>query len=584
MTVAYKAFITYSHADTKFVSWLQKKLETYKVPRRLVGKETARGQVPARLRPVFRDREELSAGSDLSETISTALRNAEFLICVCSPSARASEWVNKEISEFRQHHGDERIVCVIVDGAPYASAQPGTADMECFPPALGLKGSDTGTASLSSLEHVAADMRPSADGRRGAFLKIVAGLIGVRLDDLVQRDAQRRSRFWAGVAGSSLVLAAAMIGLALYALDARQESELRRGQAENLIGFMLGDLRQGLQPIGRLDLLDAVGDEAMQYFEALDDNATPRDLLSRSMALRQIGEVRFFQGQLDTSLSAFLESRSVLQRLVAKDEAVDDYLFELGQSEFWVGYVHYERAEFDQALQAMNRYMEISRDLVSRQPGNPDFVTELGYAWSNLGSVADGRGDKAQAISYFREAASISEGQLVDDPANASLRDDVAGSYSWIGEAEMDLQNLDAADDALSIAFDQYDALAREEDNVRYLERRASVGALLTELFVKRERYEDAYERASETYEEFAKLIAHDPTNSRWKRQYAMSASDLAKAAYHTERRDLVDELLAESMRHFDELIATDASNQEWQDARREIEVLKQRLQSSMQP
>jgi tetratricopeptide (TPR) repeat protein len=401
---------------------------------------------------------------------------------------------------------------------------------------------------------------------------------------LVQRDAQRRSRFWAGVAGSSLVLAAAMIGLALYALDARQESELRRGQAENLIGFMLGDLRQGLQPIGRLDLLDAVGDEAMQYFEALDDNATPRDLLSRSMALRQIGEVRFFQGQLDTSLSAFLESRSVLQRLVAKDEAVDDYLFELGQSEFWVGYVHYERAEFDQALQAMNRYMEISRDLVSRQPGNPDFVTELGYAWSNLGSVADGRGDKAQAISYFREAVSISEGQLVDDPANASLRDDVAGSYSWIGEAEMDLQNLDAADDALSIAFDQYDALAGEEDNVRYLERRASVGALLTELFVKRERYEDAYERASETYEEFAKLIAHDPTNSRWKRQYAMSASDLAKAAYHTERRDLVDELLAESMRHFDELIATDASNQEWQDARREIEVLKQRLQSSMQP
>ena len=581
MSIAYKAFITYSHEDSKLASWLQKKLETYTVPSRLVGRSTARGEVPARLRPIFRDREELSAGSNLGETITDALANAEFLICICSPAARASEWVNKEITEFRRHHGDERIICVIVDGEPFASLKPGQEDRECFPPALGLKGSDTAAASLTEFEHVAADMRPSADGRRNATLKIIAGLIGVRLDELVQRDAQRRSRIWAGVAAGSLVLAAAMIGLALYALDARQESELRRGQAENLISFMLGDLREGLQPIGRLDLLDAVGDEAMQYFEALDDDATPRDLLSRSMALRQIGEVRFFQGQLEPALAAFTESRSVLQRLYEKDERIDEYLFELGQSEFWVGYVHFERAEYDAALDSMNRYMEISRELVARQPDNQDFVAELAYAWSNLGSIAEARGDKEAALTYFRESVAINERQLVDQPDNASLKDDLAGGYSWIGTAEFELGNLEASEQAFRQAFARYDELATSEDNARYLERRAATSAFLVELLVIREQFDAAYAQARFTYDEFAMLVARDPTNNRWKRQFAMAARDLAEAAYLSGEHDIVDQMLTASRQLFDELVAIDPSNQEWQEARRQLDKLEEQLRAS---
>ena len=46
------------------------------------------------------------------------------------------------------------------------------------------------------------------------------------------------------------------------ALAAREEANQRRGQAEALIGFMLGDLRSKLQRVGRLEILDdgAAGD------------------------------------------------------------------------------------------------------------------------------------------------------------------------------------------------------------------------------------------------------------------------------------------------------------------------------------
>ena len=45
----YRAFISYSHADEKWARWLHRSLETYRVPRRLVGQKTQFGPVPARL-------------------------------------------------------------------------------------------------------------------------------------------------------------------------------------------------------------------------------------------------------------------------------------------------------------------------------------------------------------------------------------------------------------------------------------------------------------------------------------------------------------------------------------------------------
>ncbi|NNC77299.1 MAG: toll/interleukin-1 receptor domain-containing protein, partial [Woeseiaceae bacterium] len=65
----YKAFISYSHKDEKWASWLHKALETYSVPKHLVGQSTAYGPVPARIAPIFRDREELSTATNLGDVL-----------------------------------------------------------------------------------------------------------------------------------------------------------------------------------------------------------------------------------------------------------------------------------------------------------------------------------------------------------------------------------------------------------------------------------------------------------------------------------------------------------------------------------
>ena len=78
------------------------RVEGYRIDKDLVGRETAVGAVPKTLRPIFRDREEFSAGHSLTEQTLAALEVSQFLIVVCSPNAARSKYVNEEIRASRR--------------------------------------------------------------------------------------------------------------------------------------------------------------------------------------------------------------------------------------------------------------------------------------------------------------------------------------------------------------------------------------------------------------------------------------------------------------------------------------------------
>src|SRR5258708_3000094 len=137
---SYWAFISYSSRDRAWARWLQRALQNYPlpprligrslVPRRLMGWSTPAGPAPQRLRPVFRDRTELAADADLAGRVQGALEQSAYLIVVCSPDAAASRWVDEEIRRFRAVHGEGRILAVIV------ARRPGGAQQDRVPPAL----------------------------------------------------------------------------------------------------------------------------------------------------------------------------------------------------------------------------------------------------------------------------------------------------------------------------------------------------------------------------------------------------------------------------------------------------------------
>jgi hypothetical protein len=190
----YWAFISYSHRDEHWAQWLHRSLERYFVPRILVGRPSRDGKVPRRLFPIFRDREELPVSSDLGANLKDCLERSRYLIVVCSPDAAVSRWVNEEIRYFKNAHGEDRILCLIVAGEPNADDKLTTSLPECFPPAVRFRVAADGALTAERTEPIAADVRPGADGKANAKLKLIAGLVGVNYDELKQRDQRRRRR------------------------------------------------------------------------------------------------------------------------------------------------------------------------------------------------------------------------------------------------------------------------------------------------------------------------------------------------------------------------------------------------------
>ena len=232
----YWCFISYSHQDQKWGNWLHRGLETYRVPKRLVGRATRDGgAVPARIMPVFRDREELPTATDLGEAINRALEQSRYLVVICSPRSAKSKWVNEEILAFKRMGRANRILAMIVDGEPNAAGKAEFGDdLECFPEALKYE-LDEATGELSSrpTEPIAADVRAHANGKSDARLKLVAGILGVGFDELRQREQRRRRRRTVFALCFMAALVVAFSALAMWALYEKGVAQDERTVAEN---------------------------------------------------------------------------------------------------------------------------------------------------------------------------------------------------------------------------------------------------------------------------------------------------------------------------------------------------------------
>lgn len=184
MAWKYTAFLSYSSNDKVEAIRLQRFLESYRVPKPLPGTSGKFGTLPKKIGKIFRDRTDAAGSPDLRKTIEEALAESRDLIVLCSLSAADSNsWVNKEIVYFRNIRSSGQILPIIASGDPPS----------CFPPSL---KKQSGANDGSYNEPLAADMRSEGDGRKEAYIKLAAALLGVDFDKLRRREdvARRRKR------------------------------------------------------------------------------------------------------------------------------------------------------------------------------------------------------------------------------------------------------------------------------------------------------------------------------------------------------------------------------------------------------
>ena len=311
----------------------------------------------------------------------------------------------------------------------------------------------------SAIEPLAADARREGDGRDRAFLKLVAGLLGIGYDALARREAQRRQRKWVVAAAASLAGMAIALGLAVTAYVARNDAQRRQAQAEDILGFMLGDLRKKLATVGRLDLMRAVDDKAMTYFATLN----PRDLSDRALeeqarSLTGIGEVRLNEGKHDAAMAAFREAHARSTALHQRAPDNGQRLFDLAQAEYWIGSVALEQGRHDESGVWFRKYRDSGIRLAAMDRKNFAWQREVAYGHQTLAVLDERRGRYPEAERAFREELALYEAWVRRRPHDLELRFEAANIASWLGSLSLQQGRLANAE---AFFVEQADAMRR---------------------------------------------------------------------------------------------------------------------------
>lgn len=562
----YRAFISYSHADANVAAWLHRALESYRLPGKLIGVETAVGPVPRRLTPIFKDRDELPASADLSAQLKEALAAAQFLIVIASPASARSRWVDQEVRSFKQLHGEAHVLVVIVAGEPNATQLPGRAPEECFAPALRFRVDAAGGIGTKAVEPIAADLRVHGDGRRLAKLKIVAGLTGLKLDDLVRRETQRRQRRMTGLAMAASGLALVMSGLTVVAIRARHEAEQQRAEADGLVSFMLTDLRKKLEPVGRLDVLDVVGQRALKYYGDQDPAKLDADALGRrARALHLVGEVRNTRGDSDGALTAFHEALTTTSELVARDPHNGQRIFDQAQSVYWVGFVAYQRGLGQEAEAQFRAYKYYADELVRTDPTNADWQMEVSYANSNLGTLLLDEGRYAEAATAFSAALRIVEAAAQRKPGDAEAAIEVGQDISWLATAQDRLNNTATAIALLQRELAIYQrVLTTDPKNMTARSSAITVLQSLARLELTTNSIAESLQNYKSGNDLIAILIERDPNNNSWQEIRSKILYGIANDYFYANNLAASKVALAAAENSLALLIRRDPRNVHW--------------------
>jgi eukaryotic-like serine/threonine-protein kinase len=329
----------------------------------------------------------------------------------------------------------------------------------------------------------------------------------------------RRHRLGVAFAVTTALLvvagAAAIVVQARHVSQARTAAVQRQAQAEELIGFMLGDLHTRLSAIGGLDVLEKVGEAAQGYFEAVpEQDLSDQEVFRRSEALRQIGQIHVERGDFAGAMPLFRQSLSLASAIAARDSSSSEWQLGLGASHFWVGFIHWRQNELDSALVHFTPYLAITKKLVAGAPDSVRFRNELGQAGSNIGTVRESKGDLAGALEAFRDAIRAQEYAVSRDSTKLDWQMDLANSYNAAGVVQRKLGDYAGALASHRAEFALKQRLvARDPPNQVYKLRLAAAHSFLAELDLALGKTEDATREASASRDLYAALAAADTSN-----------------------------------------------------------------------
>ncbi|GEM_PF-6977225 len=100
------AFISYQRKDARYAKMLSLRMSFYRLPHGM-SNEFRKSRW---LTPVWRDRDELTSGGELTPEIMEAIDTSKYLIVFCSENSLSTPWVNYEVGHFLKTHDVNHVI------------------------------------------------------------------------------------------------------------------------------------------------------------------------------------------------------------------------------------------------------------------------------------------------------------------------------------------------------------------------------------------------------------------------------------------------------------------------------------------
>jgi tetratricopeptide (TPR) repeat protein len=214
------------------------------------------------------------------------------------------------------------------------------------------------------------------------------------------------------------------------------------------VEYMLTDLRDKLEGVGRLDVMTAVNEQSMKYYgrQAQLQSLSTQSLNRRARLLHAMGEDDEKRGDLNLALTKFKEAHRTTAAVLAKNPDDPKAIFVHSQSEYWVAYGLFLNNEIAEAAKGAERYGFYAQKLMQLEPRNVRYQMEVGWV-DNLRAVISLYGLKdpkvaEEQVLRFQSRFRIAAKSL---PDNFDVLTSLSIAHSLLGEIYMAQNRVDEA-------------------------------------------------------------------------------------------------------------------------------------------
>jgi len=314
--------------------------------------------------------------------------------------------------------------------------------------------------------------------------------------------------------------------------SANQRLRGHHARAEELLNFMLNDLTEKLQTIGRLDILDTVVDQALGYFNALPVREMTNDMLSRrARGLRLVGETHMERGDVDSAESSFREAFTICEGLVSVFPANQDFALELAECYAAVGRVVRARGDLERAGAAFNQVDSILLPMFRAHPSDLRLKEAVALNSNALADVLAVGGNIEGALERNRRFRELAGELVARDPEKPTLQKHLAeghGNYGWLLKAQGRAEEaLDQYRIALDISQRNYTS---NPSNMRSMGDLAFMHNKLGWVLEGMGDLKGAISEFQSSLGIMKQLVRRDPSNMRWRRLLSVSHSRAGRA------------------------------------------------------